>query len=56
MVAAVYGAMTIQAPPVKGPVIQSDIYGLTRFTWTAGVDLISAPFGVATDLPVAGRW
>ena len=25
-------------------------------TWTTGVDLVSAPFGVATDLPVAGRW
>ncbi len=26
------------------------------FTWSAGVDLISAPYGVSTDLPVAGRW
>jgi hypothetical protein len=26
------------------------------FTWTAGVDLITDPFGVPTDHPVAGRW
>jgi uncharacterized cupin superfamily protein len=26
------------------------------FTWTAGVDLITDAFGVATDHPVAGRW
>jgi hypothetical protein len=26
------------------------------FTWTVGVDVITASFGLATDLPVAGKW
>jgi hypothetical protein len=42
MVAAVYGVMTIQAPPVKGPVSQSDIYGLARCAWTSGLQLVNA--------------
>jgi len=42
MVAAVYGAVTIQAPAVKGPVIQSDIYGLVRFTWAPGLQLVNS--------------
>jgi hypothetical protein len=42
MVAAVYGVMTIQTSTVKGPVIQSGIYGLARFTSTSGLQLVNA--------------
>jgi hypothetical protein len=42
MIAAVYCVMTIQAPAIKGPVIQSNIYGLARFTWTSRLQLVIA--------------
>jgi len=42
MIAAVYGAMTIQTPTVKGPVIQSDIYGLARFACTSCLQLVNS--------------
>ena len=40
MVAAVNGAMTIQTATVKGPVIQSNIYGPVPFTSTPGLQLV----------------